>query len=185
MKLRSRASAIAAALLLCGTARAGIIEYDVTNVSGSTWRYDYTVTNNTLASGLSQFTIWFALNLYESLAIVASPASWDSIVAQPDPILPDDGFFDSLSLGLPLALDASASGFSLSFTWLGTGTPGAQAFDFIDAATFEPVESGNTVRRVIPDPDPDPTPVPEPAIALLFAAGLAATTIITRRRRVH
>jgi hypothetical protein len=185
MNFRSRASVLAAALLLSATARAGVIEYDITNVGGSNWRYDYTVTNDELAGGMWEFTIWFALGLYESLSVAASPASWDSLVVQPDPNLPADGFFDSVSLDLPLARNASVGGFSVLFTWLGTGTPGSQPFDFVNPETFVSIDSGVTRLRVIPDPDPDPTPVPEPAIGLLLAASLAATTFAARRRRVQ
>jgi hypothetical protein len=179
MNLRSRASAIAAALLLSATARAGVIEYDVTNLSGSTWRYDYTVTNDELAGGLFEFTIWFALDLYESLSTPLAPLEWDPLAIQPDPALPDDGFFDALALGSGLALNATLGGFSVTFDWLGTGTPGSQAFDFVAPFTFDVLESGVTSRRA------NPTPVPEPAIALLFAAGFAAVTFAARRRRVH
>jgi hypothetical protein len=181
MKRRFRASVLAAALLLSATAHAGIIEYDVTNVGGSTWRYDYAVTNDAQASGLGEFTIWFARDLYASLGFPTAAADWDPLVIQPDPALPADGFFDALALGASLALNATLGGFSVSFDWLGTGTPGAQAFDFIDPVTFAVLESGVTRQRVMPDP----TPVPEPAIALMFAAGFAAVTFATRRRRVH
>ncbi len=181
MTVRTRSSVLAAALLLSVTARAGIIEYEVTNIGGSTWRYDYSVTNDAQAAGLAEFTIWFALGLYDSLTLPTSPAGWDPLVIQPDPLLPDDGFFDALALGPALALNETLGGFSVTFNWLGAGTPGSQAFDFIDPISFQTLESGLTQRRVIPDP----TPVPEPAIALLFAAGFAAVTFAVRRRRAH
>ena len=56
------------------------------------------------------------------------------------------------------------------FDWLGTGSPGAQAFEFYDAS-FNTVEQGVT------------TPIPEPSTALLMTLGLLR--LATHARGTH
>ena len=40
--------------------------YSVANEAGSTWRYSYTLTNDSLAAGISEFRIFFALGDFET-----------------------------------------------------------------------------------------------------------------------
>jgi hypothetical protein len=159
-------------VLICAIAaapsRAAIIEYDVTNVIGSTWRYEYFVTNDTLPTPINELTIWFDLGLMADLSNASAPAGWDSLVIQPDPLLPDDGFYDVLALGAGIGLGETLGGFFVEFSWLGAGTPGSQLFDVVDANTFDILESGMTVLR---ERDPGPVDVPEPGSAGLLLAG--------------
>src|SRR5262245_16793248 len=176
---RTLAASLALLALTSTAAHATIINYETTNLGGATWRYDYTVTNDSLSSGISELTIFFALGSYSSLSVAASPADWDSLVAQPAPLIPDDGFFDSLSLGGPLALGSSVGGFAVEFEWLGAGTPGAQSFAIVDPDTFASLETGFTsLRRTEP-----PTSVPEPTSLWLLGAGVA--TLLSSRRRAR
>jgi len=154
MMCNVRAS-VAALLLLLGIAanscNATIIESDVSNVAGNVWQYDYTITNNSLPAGIGEFTIYFDMALFDSLAVVASPGGWDSLVVQPDPNIPADGFFDSLATISSLGLGDSASGFSVQFTFLGVGKPSSQRFEIIDA-DFQVLESGTTRVNGAPEP---------------------------------
>lgn len=139
----------------CSTAsEATSIHYDVENVSANTWRYHYFVENDSLSSPIHEFTIFFDLGLYSALQVFSNPSDWDSLVAQPDPALPDDGFFDALALGGGIATGSGQGGFSVQFEWLGGALPAAQFFTVVDPVTFETLDSGLTEARtsVVPEP---------------------------------
>jgi hypothetical protein len=123
---------------------APIITYTATNVSGSTWTYQYSLTNTAPTGIVSEFTTWFDRTKYSNLSVVATPANWDSIAIQPDYGIPADGFFDSLALGSGLGVNATLSGFSVRFNYLASGTPGAQPFEIINPSTFLTLYSGTT-----------------------------------------
>lgn len=159
------------------------IFFEVTNISGggNTWQYDYTLGNET-ASFIDSFTVFFGLGLYENLAVVSSPGDWDSFVAQPDPGLPDDGFFDTFDLTfMGINPGDTLGGFAVSFDFLGNGTPGSQPFD-VNPFGPGPFSSGFTQMAPV-DPDPDPMDVPEPGTLALFGLGLLAV-VVSRRRRI-
>ena len=64
-----------------------------------------------------------------------------------------------------IAPGVTEGGFRVSFNWLGTGTPGTQAFDIIDPLYFDILESGTTALG-------QTTAVPEPATISLFLIGV-------------
>jgi hypothetical protein len=125
-----------------------IIHFDATNVAGNQWLYDYSVTNDTLADPIDEFTIFFDLSLYANLGVFSSPGGWDSLVAQPDPSLPDDGFFDSLALVAGIGTGDTLQGFSVLFDWLGVGAPGAQPWLVVDPLTLVMLDAGVTTQVV-------------------------------------
>ena len=163
-----------AAAALCaftGSANAAFIQYATTDLGGGSWQYDYTVGQDAEEGfDIEQFTVFFDLGLYSDLLVEGSPLDWDGLEVQPDPELPDDGFADWLALGFGIAPGSSLSGFSVAFTWLGQGTPGAQRFDIIDPISFEALRSGVT------------TPVPEPGTLGLLGLGMAGMAWVRRRR---
>jgi hypothetical protein len=138
------------------------IGYEATDLGAGHWQYTYSVGNAALASPIQEFTIWFYYGWYENLA-TATPnppaAVWSELVAQPDPLLSDDGFYDALALAGGIPVGGSESGFSVLFDWHGPGTPGGQPFAIVDPATYQTIYSGTTV--------PEPT-----AVMLLAVAGL-------------
>ena len=162
-------------LLVAYSSSANEILYTVDNLGGNSWQYNYTL-NNTGTNVLEEFTVYFDFNFYENLAVVASPAGWDSIVIQPDINLPDDGFFDSLALGLPLFPGEMLAGFSVSFDFLGIGDPGDQFFEYVDPFTFDVLADGFTELIVVD--------VPEPATYALIGIGLLMMAFTMRRRRI-
>ncbi|RLA25986.1 MAG: hypothetical protein DRQ62_00970 [Gammaproteobacteria bacterium] len=153
------------------------IYYQVTEISGNTYEYQYTVGNQS-AADIEEFTIYFDLGLYENLLLTASPADWDSIVDQPDPSIPDDGYFDSLALTTGISPDGSLSGFSVQFDYLGTGTPGSQFFEIIDPISFQPISDDYTQPLPVEN-------VPEPPVFVLLAFGLFLISCYRRTRQNH
>jgi len=176
--MRKIRTVLGLSLFLFGnSAIANIITYTVDNIGGNTWQYNYTVTNE-LAFDIEEFTVYFDLGLYENLAVTGSAVDWDPLVIQPDPLLPDDGFFDALALVAGIAPGDSLGGFSVSFDFLGVGTPGDQFFDIVDPFTFDSLASGITELR-----DADVS-VPEPTSTSLIALGLFLIAFYSKRRRL-
>jgi hypothetical protein len=159
-------------LLFAQVAQATTVSYQATQVGGSTWEYDYAVTNDSLGANIGEFTVFFTPGQYQSLQVQSSPGNWDPLAIQPDPGLPDNGFFDAAALDAGLAPGATASGFAVRFQWLGSGTPGSQPFDIVDPNNFAvPLESGNTVAAV-----------PLPSSAPLIFSALVSFGFALRRR---
>jgi hypothetical protein len=177
MKTTFRVALLLATIALVPTTHATTVTYAPTDISGSTWQYHYSITNNTQPSNIGEFTVFFTLGQYSNLSVQASPGNWSSIVAQPDPNLPADGFFDSQALDSGLVPGKSQSGFAVQFTWLGSGTPGSQLFNIVDPKTFATLEAGSTTAAT--------SPVPLPASLLLLMSGLLGMGWSVKRRRQH
>jgi hypothetical protein len=177
-RLQISVALLCASALAAHVAQATVIDYSVTNIAGSTWRYDYSVTNDTLNMPLSEFTIYFDRVLYTNLTALNSPLQWSPLVAQPDPNLPADGFYDALALDSGLGQGGSIAGFSVAFDWLGQQTPGSQPFDVVDSsvAPVLVLDSGQTQLGT------SPTSVPEPDALSLMALGAAACVALSARR---
>ena len=162
-------------------AEATTITYDVNNIAGNRWEYVYTVNNDTLAGNILEFTVFFAASSYENLLADATPSDWNPLVIQPDTSLPADGFYDSLALVSGIAPNTSLSGFTVSFDFLGSGTPGNQPYDIVDPATFETIVSGNTRLNS--------SNVPEPGELPMLIIGVSMFMVISgwgnRRLRFH
>lgn len=155
-------------LLPLSAVHAGTISYVATPLGANLWRYDYTVTNAIPSIAFDELTVYFDVGRFEMLAEPTAPAGWDPIVVQPDPGIPSSGFYDALNLGAPLGAGATVSGFSVSFAYLGVGSPGAQSFDLLDSATFSVVHSGTTA------------PIPEPASFAMILMGLLGVSVAGR-----
>lgn len=172
-----RACAAVLALLLWSASApsfAAAVTYQAVALGGDAWRYDYVVKNDGSPAAIEEFTIFFELGLFADLAVAASPADWDPLVAQPDPALPADGFFDALALGAGL-LDGEQALFSVTFTYSGPGTPGAQAFHVVDPANLDVIERGLTSAAVA---------LPEPGTLPLLLVAAVVLLALGRRRRI-
>jgi len=147
-------------VLFCSPVNATVVNYDLVDLGGNNFEYVYAIENDTLQVPVEQFTIWFGFALYSNLAIeTLDPltAEWDEIVLPPEPLLEDDGAYDAKALDLGIGVDETINGFSVSFDWLGTESPGSQYYEIIDPVTFETIDSGFTV--------------PEPTILLYLVLG--------------
>jgi hypothetical protein len=153
-----------------------VIDFTVTQITGTQWRYGYSIKNDTLSVPITEFTIFFNRGLYSNLSVAASPIDWDSLVAQPDPAIPADGFFDALAIPLPLlpggiVPGGTAAGFTVVFDYLGANSPGRQHFDIVDER-FNVVDSGFTSSL---------TAVSAPATLALTLAGIGLFPLLRRR----
>lgn len=155
-------------------ASATVITTELIHTGGSSWQAEYSLLNDSLATPVNEFTVFFDLGLYENLSVVATPVDWDPFVAQPDANIPDDGFYDAYSLGTGIASGDSLGGFTVSFDWLGLDDPGTQYFEILDPNTFDVLDSGQTLPSVLVD---------EPSSTLLLTLGVV--TLLGRRMRVR
>ena len=139
-----------------------------TTVGEDSWEYTYWVSDYTFNMDYG-FTIYFGYTHCGALdPFPLDPnLDWNVITWDPDLNIPDDGAFDALALVDGASL---ADPFTVSFVWLGTGTPGAQYFEVYDDL-WNTVESGQTA------------PVPEPATLLLMGTGLVGLAGIRRRMK--
>lgn len=129
-------------------------------------QYRYTVSDFTFTAGHG-FDVLFDPALYQALEDPPPPvnADWDVIVLQPDPVLPDVGRYDALAV---VDNPSLADLFTVSFVWLGTGTPGAQPFEVFDSS-FQVIASGRTAPLAVA--------VPEPASLVLIGLGLGGLAL--------
>ncbi|GGY88274.1 hypothetical protein GCM10011613_36650 [Cellvibrio zantedeschiae] len=164
-------------IFLCtiNAAQAALITSNFSDLGGNQWTVDLTLTNDSNAAGINEFTVYFSELLFANLSVVNSPAAWDSFVAQPDLFLNSSGFFDSYS-PIALALGSSQGGFTVGFTFLGQGAPGALAFNVLDG-NFQLLSSGSTSNA--------PARVAEPsALWLMILGGLFLLARRTRKTSV-
>ena len=166
----SLVSALLALAAMVPAARATDIQYTATPLGGTSWRYDYVVTNDDLTAGLDEFSVLFAAASFANLVVSATPPGWSSIALQPAGTT--DGLFDSLALNASLPLGASVDGFSVTFSFLGAGTPGSQPFVVIDPF------NGNTILQ-----EGITRAIPEPHTLALLLAGVVPVAAWARRRR--
>lgn len=162
-------------LIISSSAWSAQIAFSTQNLSSGRFQYDYVLTNDS-AQRIDEVTIYFDRTLFNDLANGVSPSGWDPLVIQPDLGLPSDGFFDVLALGPGLLPGVSLSGFSIQFTFLGSGSLPAQRFQIVEPDTFAILASGLTVLA-----DSPPPPIPEPATFTLFIIALLALVIAKRR----
>lgn len=175
MKLRLKTAALAALLsAMPWLSQAAVVHSDYTHVSGSTWMADIAVVNDGSPAQITGFTIYFAETLFTNLLLSGSPATWDTLLIQPDTGLPAAGFLDSFAINDADAIGAGGSlgGFRVQFDYLGATVPTALSFDINDRA-FNVVFSGTSQVTVVPEPG-------SLLLGSLALLGLAATT---RRQR--
>ena len=166
-----------ALLLVTSHVHATAIEYTLDDLGSGSWQYNYIIINDSLTGTINEFTIYFELNKYENLSVVASPAVWDDLLVQPGSFIGlNDGYYDSYS-ALGVGAGESAGVFSVRFDWLVAGAlPGDQDFEIVDPVTFAVLEDGRTSQTVVP--------LPGAMMLFIYGLGLLSATGLVRRRRV-
>ncbi|MFI4910842.1 MAG: PEP-CTERM sorting domain-containing protein [Sedimentisphaeraceae bacterium JB056] len=164
-----KTSFLALFVLSCASLNAVMVEYNATSVSGNNWVYEYTVINNE-SFDIQSLSITFDTTEFTDLVISSSPdisAAWDEQLLN---FTPGSEIYDVLAVGEnKIGVGESLSGFSVSFTYNGSDSPGNQFFEIYDPEDYtEPLATGWT------------TPVPEPSTVLILAAGFFATRIKKR-----
>ena len=162
------------ALLLCAmsAAHATSIGYTATSLGGTQWRYDYTVSNTTLAVPIAEFTLFFSVGQHAMLHDISTAPGWDVLLVQPDPAIPASGYLDALALAGGIHPGATATGFSVTFDYLGAGSPGAQPFSILDPVSFIELDTGITQAAA----------VALPSTPWLLLAGVLSMACLGRRR---
>ncbi len=161
---------------LCATT----IFYNVSNTGGNSWTFSYTVENDDIDEGIEDFSIFFDYGLYENISVTGIAVDWDAFEVQPEIILDpkEKGSYNAYTLNSPIAMNESLSGFSVSFDWLGNGTPGTQYYEIYADGNYEDeIDHGDTQLADQGGSDP----VPEPSTLILFATGLLGY-LLSRRR---
>lgn len=181
-KLAVLVSCAASYLLMSATLSSAItIDYTLTHLGGSSYQYDYTVTNNGSLGGdipLLLFDIAFDTTLYResSLAVVSAngiSTNWlEEFLASATGV---PTMYNVLALSGGIPAGAGQAGFAVSFEWLDTAAaPGSQIFEIYDTLTFELIETGTT--------KPGIAPVPEPGTVVMLSAGLVGLALFYRKR---
>ncbi len=161
------------------------IDYELTALaSPGRYVYRYALTNVSLVTPLSWFSIDFDAAMYDesSLAITTTGlGDWSQQIL--GSVLANPAQFDSYNvLGKGLDIGDTLAGFTIEFIWLGAGSPGSQAFTIYDPANLNVLDSGFTTAAA---PPPLPPELPEPssvALVLLALGGAVAATRLFARR---
>jgi hypothetical protein len=125
--LRNRVWLTLFGLLTVGNVSAGIIQYDIYSLGGSSYRYDYSVSGFSFQAN-QLLDIRFDPSLYSTLSKEVAPAGFVAILLQPNNPPGDSGDYKALAL---VDNPALAGLFSVEWVYLGSGTPGSQPF-FVD-----------------------------------------------------
>lgn len=170
-------------LLAAHSAKATVVEYNLTSLGGNSYKYDYMVSNDgSLGPGvdIEWFAILFNPALYDeaSLTIVTPdpPASdWDQLILGSGLLV--SAAYDVFALSAGIAEGTSVLGFAVQFDWLGLGTPGSQPFEVYDADTSDLIYQGTTVTTSI-------STVPTPGTLLLLLPSVLGLWSFKGKRRL-
>ncbi len=189
-RLRSYASFLVGLLALMASTLSAAspvtIGYELTALAApGRYEYRYTLTNVSLAPPLSWFSVDFDTALYDESSLVITTTSlgdWSEQLLASIPALGVPAQYDAYkTVGAGLGIGDTETGFTVEFNWLGTGTPGSQAFTIYDPATLDVLVTGVTTG----EGEPPPNGAPEPSSAALVLLALCGVTARRRRSRRH
>ncbi len=177
MALANLRVSLATAVFLAAHAHAGVI-YTAIDLftpgpsGGELWQYTYTFQNYVPEQNVA-IEILFDPLLYTDLQNPPPVVSgWSIAALQPDPNFADPGRYSALAL----ENNAPPTGpFTVTFAWLGKGSPGNQPVEINQFAS-----NGSFMSEVASE---ESSPVPEPATALLIGSALVAAGFYLRKRQ--
>jgi len=160
------------------------VDYSLSSLAApGRFQYIYTVTNVSLATPVSWFSVDFDPAFYDESSLLVTSfglGNWTEQILGSVPGLPAQ--YDAYkTIGAPLGIGDSETSFTVQFTWLGTGTPGSQAFTVYDPGTLNVLDTGLTT--LVGAPPPPPPGVPEPSSLALVLLVLGGTVVVGRHAR--
>jgi hypothetical protein len=186
------AAAIFFAACLVQAVGAATVSYTLDDLGYGSWQYNYTITNDDMATPIANIDIFFDYNLYDNLAVTAFGDwtdfgddtgmwgdDWFLMWSSPNSIFNMDGILALIGFGSGIDIGDYLTGFSVSFDWLGgvgTMPAGNQMVVFWDA-NFSYLGDGYT--------SPDVPAVPEPQTFLLLGTGLLGFAAYCRRKQAQ
>lgn len=167
MRLKNLTVIFAAAVCLAVSASAATIQFTTTALPGvNQFHYNYLVSGSLAAN--QALDLMFPAALYANLANPLVGPGITPIVLQPNN---PPGVAGDFTLYASSAIASLSGTFGIDFTFLGTGTPGAQPYSLdtfnADGFLVSSVSQGNTMPAGTPS-------VPEPAGFALCLIGLLA-----------
>ena len=176
------AAALVFAFCMAQAASAVTIEYELNNIGGERWQYDFTIYNDTVYD-FAAFDIGFGLDV-ANLKLLNTGYGWGrySLVTEPTDYYNGvlmAGADDSASWILP---GASLGVFSVALDWLGNQGPDLSFFAYDFDFGWERLQNVDYVffeagGPVVPDP------IPEPGTLALLGTGLAGLAAYYRSRK--
>ena len=170
------------------TAGAATINFSLENIGENRWQYNYVIINDTVEKGIDISAILFDYGRYADLKLESCPNDWNLQLSSPT-LQGEKEERGLLTIGVKdgnwgngLLLGESLSEKSVSFTWLGEGTPGAQDFtvSWWDQSQFSLAQEHGYTTGIANSPS---APVPEPHTLALLGSGLIGFVAIRRFRR--
>ncbi len=153
---------LSALLLIYSASFAVMVSYEIIATGEDLWEYRYTIENNG-AFDIESISITFDSNLCTGFGLSSSPAissGWDEQFFNYAAGL---RIYDALAIGgNKIGVGETVSGFGVSFSYSGIGTPASQFFEIYNPDDYsEPLVIGWTIL------------VPEPAAIILMSLGFA------------
>ena len=187
-KLFKMSSIVMVTAFAIQAAGAATINFSLENIGENRWQYNYVIINDTVEKGIDISAILFDYGRYADLKLESCPNDWNLQLLSPT-LQGEQEERGLLTIGVKdnnwghgLSLGESLSEISVSFTWLGEGTPGTQDFtvSWWDSSQSNFIKEGGYTTGIVISPS---VPVPEPHTLALLGSGLIGFVALRRFRR--